>query len=155
MVDDRDRSGEDTDEHPVVAFGQPPRHERLAAAQLPQLQPPRPAQWQPPPALPPAAQPPLATHAGPPAAAGPTASAGAVAAAAPVAGIGVLAHREWARIIGIVTAVLGTLVGALAVIRVIAEPHPAALVFALALFGGYALALFGLIAGAAQFRRYY
>lgn len=72
-----------------------------------------------------------------------------------IAGIGALAHREWARIIGIVIAVLGTLLGALAVIGVLVDPDPFGLVIALFFVGGYALALFGLIAGSVHFRRHY
>lgn len=231
MADERDRSDEDTDEHPIVGFGQQPAHEHQAAGQPAQRQPPQPPQWQPPQPPPwPQAQPERPSQQQPPndwhrAAPGPSgqwtqqqpywqfprygssglAISGAialivlgvllaiifvfallvfdaiaafdaalqlnraeadalkvviggvlvVALVQVIAGIGVLAHREWARIMGIVTAVLGTLVGALAVIAVMAEPDPPALVFALALLSGYALALFGLIAGAAQFRRYY
>lgn len=231
MADWRDRSDEDTDEHPIVGFGQAGQPAQWQPPQPAQWQPPQPPQWQPPqPPQWPQATPERASQQQPPhdwqgAAPGPSgqwsqqqpywhvprygssglAISGAialivlgvllaiifafallvfdaiagfdaalqlnraeadavkviigavlvVALVQVIAGIGVLAHREWARIIGIVTAVLGTLVGALGVIGVIAEPDPPALVFALALLGGYALALFGLIAGAVQFRRYY
>jgi hypothetical protein len=72
-----------------------------------------------------------------------------------VAGIAALAHREWGRVLGTVFAALGTLAGVFAVAGAMAVPTPEAIFFAASFAGAYALALFGLIAGSAHFKRRY
>ena len=68
---------------------------------------------------------------------------------------GVFVHRQWARYIGIALAALGTLVTVPALVDTLRSgAAPTDLLIALAVCGGYAFALFALVAGGRHFMRY-
>jgi len=70
-----------------------------------------------------------------------------------VAAIGVLMHKGWGRLLGVVMATLGVLFGALTLAPALTVGEPGSLVFALLLVAGYGLVLLGLITGGSHFRR--
>jgi len=72
-----------------------------------------------------------------------------------VGGVGSLARWQWARVVGILSGVLGLLLGVLLLLGVAAAPDPIALVIAVVLTAGYALGVIGLVLGGAHFRRGY
>jgi hypothetical protein len=74
-----------------------------------------------------------------------------------VAGIGVLAHRTWARWLGIVIGVLGLVLGILAILGSVGDPTMAAgdWLVPVAWTVAYVLALVGLAGGGRQFERRY
>jgi hypothetical protein len=68
--------------------------------------------------------------------------------------VSVLAHRQWARYIGIALAALGTLVTVPALVDALrSAAQTTDLLIALAICGGYAFALFALVAGGRHFQR--
>jgi hypothetical protein len=74
-----------------------------------------------------------------------------------LSGLGIFMHKGWARAIGVVLAVLGTLFGVLAVVTALeaSRPQTGELVVPLVIAVGYGLTLFALIAGGNHFRRHY
>jgi hypothetical protein len=74
-----------------------------------------------------------------------------------LSGLGIFMHKGWARAIGVVLAVLGTLFGVLAVVTALeaSRPQTGELVVPLVIAVGYGLTLFALIAGGNHFRRIY
>jgi hypothetical protein len=70
-----------------------------------------------------------------------------------VGGAGSLARWQWARVIGILSGILGLLMGLLLLLGVMATFDPMALVIALVVTAGYALGVLGLLMGGAHFQR--
>lgn len=72
--------------------------------------------------------------------------------------VGIFMHKQWARILGIVLAVLGTLIGVLGLVggsSVAGGMDGSELAFPIAIAVGYGFSLFALIAGNNHFRRRY
>ena len=71
-----------------------------------------------------------------------------------IAGAGVLAHKGWARAIGILLSLIGVLIGIFAVSTAIAlaPGEVTTMILAAAVLIGYAVALLALIAGGSHFR---
>jgi hypothetical protein len=75
-----------------------------------------------------------------------------------ISSVGVFLHKQWARIVGIILAVLGTLLGVLSVASAVGTPDQAGsgdLVVALVMAIAYGFTLYALAAGGGHFRRRY
>jgi hypothetical protein len=73
-----------------------------------------------------------------------------------LSGIGIFLHKQWARVIGIVLATLGTLFGVLGLVGAANVPQGlqgSEWIFPVALTLGYGFTLFALIAGSSHFRK--
>lgn len=73
-----------------------------------------------------------------------------------VSAIGIFLHKQWARVIGILLAVLGTLIGVLGLVgasNVAASMDGSEWIVPIAMAVGYGFVLFALIAGSSHFRR--